>query len=257
MLPRVCPGSTGVLQDIPASPTSAAPARTASPSSYLCSAASSCHPCHTPTGGGQPRAAAGPTWGCLGGAQPSGCSCIVRRSRAEGRLSLPLRGHCPAAGCAGLAAAHRHLNGKTAVGEEEPRSFRELLSCAQPSGRRLLGGILFFFFFFFHFLSVSVIHFSEVTWRKAGHRPLPTEAKVGTMLPPNAPGFRQQSQPVLGRSSSLLHPAPRARPYEGHFPPLQVMSGHSAHARGTAPSLGLGIAAGPAMGRAEMCRVPV
>lgn len=75
----------------------------------------------------------------------------------KGQLSLPLRGHCPAVGCTGLAVAHRHLNGKTAVGEEEPRSFRELLSCAQPSGRRLWGGILFlscFAFFLFFFFSL-------------------------------------------------------------------------------------------------------
>jgi len=179
---------------------------------------------------------------------------------AKGQLSLPLRGHCLAARCAGLAAAHRHLNGKTAVGEEEPRSFGELLSCAQPSGRRLWGGILFFFFFPFCFLSVLVSHFAEATWRKARHRPLPTEAKVGTVLPSNAPGFRQRSQPGPGRSSipsCLLHPAPRARSHEGHFSPMQVMPDHSAHAQGTAPSLGLGIAAGPAMGRAGICQVPV
>lgn len=118
----------------------------------------------------------------------------------------------------------------------------------------------FFFFFPFCFLSVLVIHFAEVTWRKARHRPLPTEAKVGTVLPSNAPGFRQRSQPGPGRSSipsCLLHPAPRVRSHEGHFSPMQVMPDHSAHAQGTAPSLGLGIAAGPAMGRAGICQVPV
>lgn len=121
-------------------------------------------------------------------------------------------------------------------------------------------GFFFFFFFPFCFLSVLVIHFAEVTWRKARHRPLPTEAKVGTVLPSNAPGFRQRSQPGPGRSSipsCLLHPAPRVRSHEGHFSPMQVMPDHSAHAQGTAPSLGLGIAAGPAMGRAGICQVPV
>lgn len=84
-----------------------------------------------------------------------------------------------------------------------------------------------------------MIHFFEVTWGKAGHRSLPTGPKVGTVLPPNTPGFQQRSQPVLDRSStpsSLLHPAPIARPHEEHFSPLQVIPSHSAHAQGTTPS---------------------
>lgn len=98
VLPKVCPDSTAVLQDIPAPPTSAAPAHTASPSSYLYSAASSCR---TPTGGGQPRAAVGPTWGCLSGAQPSGCSRIIRQSRAGGEV-LRAGSPCPCVGTAWL-----------------------------------------------------------------------------------------------------------------------------------------------------------
>lgn len=40
-----------------------------------------------------------------------------------------------------LQPAHRHLNERSVVGEEESRLLRGLLSFAQPSGRRLWGGI--------------------------------------------------------------------------------------------------------------------
>lgn len=46
-----------------------------------------------------------------------------------------------------LQPGSRHLNEKLVVGEEESRLLGELLSFAQPSARRLWGGIFFTFFF--------------------------------------------------------------------------------------------------------------
>lgn len=231
----------GELKAPPVFPTNASelPSRAAGPSSYLCSAATSCRPKQgprrRPSGGGRPRAAARPTWGgwpqgvhplrwmdgwmltapgALAWSSHGAAASTPQGEAAVGRgltpiSCVPLRGHH--AGCWGCRGgcravwaqpACRHLNGKTRGERRSPVSSQSFYLLPNPLEGSFGEGI--FFFFLLCFLSVLVIHFSGVTWGEVGEPPLPVEAEVGTLLYPKAPGFPSKIPVCTGETHHPL-----------------------------------------------------